>query len=534
MLLLYNANVLTLNPAQPEAEAVLIDGARIKAAGSLRELQILCGAQCKKIDLGGRTLLPGFVDCHMHPILLAYFQMNLDMNNMHSMGEVLQCMRQKAAQAAPDQWLLGLRFNEEGLTEQRLPTLAELDREAPNHPLLILRYCGHLAVANSRALALAGISSKTPNPGGGEIERDASGELTGVLRENAISLVTNQIGPPDWDAFMQAAEQTFAQLAANGVTGMHGILQTGEHGPSGKLGYLEIAAMKALRDRIPQRLYLMVLATQTTDINELRASELHDSGADSTCKIGAWKIICDGSLGGHSAVMREPYSDAPNMTGILVWDESELERMIRDAHGHGIQLAIHCIGDRMIEIVLNILEQVLAEKPREDHRYRIEHASVIPPELIRRARKLGVILSVQPPFIYSEREWLHKRLGDRVRYTYPFRSMLENQLTVCAGSDAPIEPPDPILGIYSAVNRLGVAPDEAVSIEEAIKMYTVHAAYAAFEEDLKGTIEAGKLADLVVLSEDPLKMQSAQLRDLKVEMTMVGGKVIFSREEKTT
>jgi predicted amidohydrolase YtcJ len=533
MLLLYNANVLTLNPAQPRAEAVLIDGTRIKAAGSLEELEGLCSGECQKIDLGGKTLLPGFVDCHMHPILLAYFQMNLDLNDMHSMSELLRCMRQKAAEAAPDQWLLGLRFNEEGLTEPRLPTLAELDREAPNHPLLILRYCGHLAIANSRALALADITAEISNPNGGEIERDATGNLTGVLRETAISLVTDQIGPPDWDAFMQAAEQTFAQLAANGVTGMHGILQTGEHGPSGKLGYLEIAAIKALRDKIPQRLYLMVLTTEAADISELRAGELHDSGPDSTCKVGAWKIICDGSLGGHSAVMFKPYSDAPTMSGIFVWDENELKRMIRDAHGHGIQLAIHCIGDRMIETVLNILERVLTEKPREDHRHRIEHASVIPPELMRRAHKLGVILSVQPPFIYSERGWLRKRLGDRVRYTYPFRSMLENQLTVCAGSDAPIEPPDPILGIYSAVNRLGVAPEEAVSIEDAIKMYTVHAARAAFEEDIKGTIKPGKLADLVALSEDPLMMPPAQLRDIQVEMTMVGGKVIFSREEKT-
>ncbi len=529
MIFLKNANVITLNPAQPTARAVLIDGTRIKAVGSEADVRARAAGHCETIDLGGETLLPGFVDCHMHPILLAYFSMNLDLNGMHSMGELFQCMRKKASETPPEQWLLGLRFNEEGISEQRLPILPELDREAPNHPLLILRYCGHLAVANSKALALAGISAGTANPHGGEIERDAAGNLTGVLRETAIALVTDQIAPPDWDVFMAGAEQTFAQLAANGLTGIHGVLQTSDHGPSGKLGYLEVSAMQALRERIPQRMYLMIMATEAADIENLRATELHDLGPDSKCKVGAWKIICDGSLGGHSAVMYEPYSDAPDMSGILVWSEDELEKMIRDAHSHGIQLAIHCIGDRMIHIVLDIMERTLAEMPRSDHRHRIEHASVIPPELMQRSHKLGMIMSVQPPFIFSEHSWVGKRLGKRTRYVYPLHSLLREGLTVCAGSDAPIEQPDPILSIYSSVNRLGLTPEEAVSVEEAIKMHTVYAARAAFAEDVQGTIEAGKLADLVVLSDNPLTMPPAQLRDLKVEMTMVGGKVIFSR-----
>lgn len=529
MIFLRNAHVLTLNPEQPRAEAVLIDGTRIAAVGDESSLARQCGGRCETIDLGGKTLLPGFTDCHMHPILLAYFRMNLDLNNLRSMNELFEFLRQKAAEIPPEQWLVGLQFNEEGMQEQRLPTLAELDREAPSHPLLVLRYCGHLAVANSRALALAGISADTPNPHGGEIERDAAGKLTGVVRETAVSLLTDQIPPPEWDSFAQAAEQTFAHLAANGITGIHGILQTSENGPSGKLGYLEISAIKALREKIPQRMYLMIMTTEASDIEELRATELHDTSPDSMCKVGAWKIICDGSLGGHSAVMYEPYSDAPGMSGILVWSESELEKMIREAHSRGMQLAIHCIGDRMSDIVLGLLEKAVAAYPRTDHRHRIEHASVIQPELIRRARNLGVIMSVQPPFIYSEHTWVAKRLGERTKHVYPFQSLLEEGLTVCAGSDAPIESADPILSIYSAVNRLGLTPEEAISVEDAIKMHTINAARAAFEEDIKGTVEAGKLADLVVLSQNPLAMPPERLRDLTVEMTMVGGKVIFSR-----
>jgi predicted amidohydrolase YtcJ len=300
-------------------------------------------------------------------------------------------------------------------------------------------------------------------------------------------------------------------------------------GPSGKLGHLSISAMKAMREKIPLRMYLMVVATEASQIEELRASELHDEGPDSMCKVGAWKMICDGSLGGHSAVMFEPYTDAPGMSGIMVWTEEELERMIREAHSNGIQLAMHCIGDRIVKIVLDLLEKALADSPRNDHRHRIEHASIMGPDVIKQSRELGAVMSVQPPFIYSEAGWVHKRLGDRMKNLYPFRSFLENGLTVCAGSDGPVEIPDPIVGIYSSVNRLGVAPDEAISVEDAIAMYTTHAARAAFEEDLKGTIEPGKLADLTVLSGDPLSIAPEELRELEVEMTMVGGKIIFSR-----
>jgi predicted amidohydrolase YtcJ len=271
------------------------------------------------------------------------------------------------------------------------------------------------------------------------------------------------------------------------------------------------------------------MATEASQIEELRASELHDPAPDSMCKVGPWKIICDGSLGGHSAVMFKPYSDAPNMTGIKLWTDDELERMIREAHFKGMQLAVHCIGDRMLHIVLEILAKAIADSPPRDHRHRIEHASVAPPELVRRAKELGLIMSVQPPFIYSERSWVHKRLGERISSLYPFHSFLEEGLTMCGGSDAPVESAEPLLGIYSAVNRLGVAPEQAISIEDAIRMYTTHAAYAAFEESVKGTIETGKLADLVVLSGDPLSTPPERLRDLSVEMTLVGGKVIFSR-----
>ncbi len=530
MLLLKNATVLTLNPRQPGAEAVLIDGTRIKAVGSSSEVSGLAGKGCEAIDLGGKTLLPGFTDCHMHPILYSYFLLNLDLNRIGSVWELDENIRARTAECPPEQWLLGLRFNEEGLKEERLPTLAELDKAAPAHPVLVLRYCGHLAIANSKALALAGISKESANPHGGEIERDSNGNVTGVLRETAISLVTDQIPPPDFADFAAATEKACEQMAANGLTTLHGILQTSDKGPSGKLGYLEVAALKAFREKIPQRLYLMIMTTEASEIEDLRVSELHDTGPDSKCKVGPWKIICDGSLGGHSAVMFEPYSDAPTLSGILLWTEEELEHMVFAAHSRGMQLAIHCIGDRMAHIVLETLARAIADHPQRDHRHRLEHASVMQPELVRRAKELGVIMSVQPPFIYSEKGWVHKRVGGRAKYLYPFRSFIDSGLLVCGGSDAPVEQADPLLGIYSAVNRLGVAPDEAVSVDEAIRMYTSNAAYAAFEEHLKGTIEPGKLADLVALSENPYTIAPSDLRDISVEMTLVGGQVIFSRQ----
>lgn len=529
MLLLRNANVLTMNPGQPRAEAVLIEGTRIKAVGSMKEVSGLCGSKVETLELGGKTLLPGFIDCHIHPVLYAFFLMNINLNQMRTMEELLECIRSKAAETPADQWLLGLRFNEELLKEEKLPTLAMLDEVTPDNPLIIMRYCGHLAIANSKALALGGISGNSDDPPGGEIERDPNGELTGVLRETAISLVTEQIAPPDWDEFSAAIMQTFEELASKGITGIHGIIQTGEMGPSGKLGYLSISAMKTMREKIPLRMYLMIVATEASQVEELQASELHDPAPDSMCKVGAWKMICDGSLGGHSAVMFEPYSDKPQFSGILVWTEEELEKMIREGHSRGFQLSMHCIGDRMVHIVLEILARVLADSPRTDHRHRIEHASIMGPDIIRRAKELGAIMSVQPPFISSEAVWMHKRIGERTRYIYPFRSFFESGLTVCAGSDGPVEIPDPIHGIYASVNRLGLATEEAINVEQAIQMYTTHAARAAFEEDIRGAIEPDKLADLVVLSGDPLSVSPDELQSLEVEMTMVGGKVVFSR-----
>ena len=529
MLLLKNANVLTLNPRQPHAETVLIEGTRIKAVGSMDQMSQLCGKDPEALDLGGKTLLPGFVDCHIHPILYAFFLMNIDLNRMRTMEELLECIRAKASEASPDQWLLGLRFNEESLKEQKLPTLAMLDEAAPDNSFVIMRYCGHLAIANSKALALAGITKNTADPDGGEIERDSNGELTGVLRETAISMVLEQMPPPDWDQFSGAIVQTFDELAGKGITGIHGIVQTGEMGPSGKLGYLAISAMKAMREKIPLRMYLMIVATEASQIEELQASELHDTGPDSMCKVGAWKMICDGSLGGHSAVMFEPYTDRPEFSGIMVWSEEELEKMIREGHTRGIQLSMHCIGDRMVHVVLEILERVMAESPRNDHRHRIEHASIMGPKIIKCAKELGMVMSVQPPFISSEASWMGKRIGERTKYIYPFRSFFENNLTVCAGSDGPVEIPDPIHGIYASVNRLGLATEEAITAEQAVHMYTTHAACAAFEEDIKGTIEPGKLADLVVLSDDPLSVSQEELQNLQVEMTIVGGKVVYSR-----
>jgi predicted amidohydrolase YtcJ len=529
MLLLKNANVLTLNPAQPRAESVLVEGTRIKAVGSMDQMSKLCGKNLEIVDLGGKTVLPGFVDCHIHPILYAFFLMNIDLNNMRAMDELLACIRDKAAETSAGEWLLGLRFNEELLKEERLPTLAMLDEVAPDNPLIILRYCGHLAIANSKALALAGISKDTDDPDGGEIEHDPKGELTGVLRETAISMVTEQMPPPDWERFSEAIMQTFEELAAKGITGIHGIVQTGEMGPSGKLGYLSISAMKAMREQIPLRMYLMIVATEASQIEELQASELHDAGPDSMCKVGAWKMICDGSLGGHSAVMFEPYSDRPEFSGIMVWSEKDLEKMIREGHTHDIQLSMHCIGDKMVKVVFDILERVMAESPRDDHRHRIEHASIMGPDIIKRAKELGAVMSVQPPFISSEASWMGKRIGERTKYIYPFRSFFANDLTVCAGSDGPVEIPDPIHGIYASVNRYGLAAEEAITAEQAVHMYTTHAARAAFEEDIKGTIEPGKVADLVVLSDDPLSIPSEELQNLQVEMTVVGGKIVFSR-----
>lgn len=515
-LILYNAKVYTLNPEKPEAQAIAIKGNKIAAIGSNAQVLKLRTAKTDAIDLKRKTVLPGFVDCHIHIRSYAQTLEQVELRDVTSIKQLQQRLRQAAAEKTSKAWITARGFDEEKFREERLPTKLDLDRAVSGNPIFITRVCGHLSIANTKGLELASISRNTSPPESGIIEKDPkTGEPTGILLENAQNLVSAVIPKPDEKELLRIYERAFRRAAEKGLTAIHCVIKDPQ----------DVNAIHELykQDKLKLRVYLL------TPIEYLDEVEAFAAVENSRTKIGSIKILADGSLGARTAALREPYTDDKSTKGILMYSQKKLEKLIKDVHEKGFQLAVHAIGDKAIESVLDAFEKALRKKPRKDHRHRIEHASVMSGKLISRMRKLGVIASVQPHFVISD-FWVTKRLGmRRARLTYSFKSLIKTGIKTSGGSDGPIEPVDPLLGIWAAVARKS-GSQERLTIDEAIRLYTVNAAFASFEEDVKGIIEKGKLADLTVLAQDPFKIEADNVRSIKVDMTIVDGEIVYARK----
>jgi len=519
-LILLNGNILTMDRGRPRAQAVAVSNGRILKVGSNDEVGALAGEGTRIIDLGGRAVLPGLIDTHVHVLEFGRSLGWVDLRGVDSIEALKERLEERAREVPEGSWILGRGWDQERFVEGRYPTRWDLDEAAPKNPTLLFRVCGHVCVVNSLALKLAGITPHTTPPGGGAIELDPeTGEPNGILREGAVDLVLRVVPEPDEQTLLKACEDACRRAVREGLTGLHWIVQS----PA------EIRAIQRLRrlGRLPLRVYVLVPAKYMDRLAELGLST---GFGDEWVRLGAIKVFVDGSLGARTAALREPYADDPSNRGVMRHSQEELDSIVLKAHKLGFQLAIHAIGDRAVEAALNSIEKALKECPAADHRHRIEHASVLDEHLIARMRSLRVVASVQPHFVVSD-FWVPSRLGpQRARWTYPFKTLLRSGVVVAGGSDCPVEPISPLLGIYAAVARERV-PEEGVTIEEAIRMYTVNAAYASFEEGLKGSISEGKLADFVVLSQDITKLPPERIRDVEVEMTIVGGRVVYAKAE---
>jgi predicted amidohydrolase YtcJ len=394
-----------------------------------------------------------------------------------------------------------------------------LDLAVAGKPVFLTRVCGHVGVANSEALRLAGITRET-RVDGGMVDLDDAGEPNGVLRENALELVWRAIPKPSLDELEKACLLACRSAVEAGVTCVHWIL--------GSMDEFRVLQKLSLEGRLPLRVYL---GFPVEFLDELVSLGLSTGFGNEMVKVGFVKILADGSLGGHTAALKEPYLDKPKTRGMMLYSQRELNRLVLKAHRAGLQLAVHAIGDYAAECVLKAFENALKRFPREDHRHRVEHCSVLNPYLIKRMKGLGLVASVQPHFVVSD-FWVVERLGvGRARWVYPFKTLMREGIVVASGSDCPVEPINPLLGVWAAVARKSFV-EEKLSVEEALKTYTFNAAYASFDEEKRGTIEVGKLADLTVLSDDPLKVSPDAIKDVRVEMTIVDGKVVYVRGEK--
>ncbi len=514
-LVLRNANVLTMNLSEPCAEAIAIKDEKIVAVGTDGQIKPWIGKQTKVMNLDGKMVLPGLIDTHVHMKGFGRCLTEMDLRNVDSIRDMQRLLRDRVRKTPEGRWILGRGWDQEKFKEKRYPTRWDLDEEAPDNPVIFTRVCGHICVANSEILKLAGITKDTVAPSGGQIDKNhETGEPTGIVRENAMDLVWNIVPVPSKEESAEMCALACQKAVEAGLTSVHWLAQS----PA------EIRILQELRKqgKLSVRVYLVV---PVEFLDCLIDAGLVTGFGDDMIRIGGIKILADGSLGARTAALKQPYDDKPSTKGMMLYSQRKLNGLILKAHKAGFQLAIHAIGDQAVDITLKALEKTLDVSPREDHRHRVEHASVLNASLIQRMKKLGVIASVQPHFVVSD-FWVEKRLGKaRARWTYPFKTLMEKSVLVTGGSDCPVEPISPLLGIYAAVNR-ETFPQERIKVEEALRIYTVNAAYASFEEKIKGSLGAGKLADLVVLSDDLRKIKPSRIKDVKVEMTIIRGKIV--------
>lgn len=529
-LLVLNAAVRTMDPARPAAEAVAVLGNRIVAVGATRELRGLAGPQTRIVDGRGRSLLPGFNDAHVHWLSGGFALTNVDLRDASSPAELARRLGAFTRQLPRGRWILGGDWDHEKFPDGQLPTRQAIDAATPEHPVFVTRLDGHMALANSLALRLAGITSQTKDVAGGLIVRDAQGEPTGILKDAAMNLVERVIPPRSREEKLAAARAATEHAAALGVTSVQDMSADEDVGL-----YHDLLERGELKTRI-------YCARSIVSWETLARAGLRGAFGNAWVRCGALKGFADGSLGSTTAYFFEPYRDAPGTRGLLfdqMLPEGAMLERVRAADRAGLHVMIHAIGDAANKLVLDIYEQVERANGPRDRRFRIEHAQHLRPEEIRRFAAQRVIASMQPYHCADDGRWCEKRIGpERSRGTYAFRSLLDASAMLAFGTDWTVAPLNPMEGLKAAVTRqtldgkhpAGWVAEQKIRLEEAIRAYTVGSAYAEFQEQVKGAITPGKLADLVLLDRDIFAINPGDLDQVKVALTVVDGKVVYEAE----
>jgi len=531
-LILLNGKVWTVNPKQPEAESVACIGNTIVAVGSTSEIRAWAGERTRVIDLKGKRVVPGFNDAHLHFYSGGANLSSVQLRTAQSDKEFGERIRAFVARIPKGRWITGGDWDHEGWTPPHLPTRSMIDDATPENPVFVNRLDGHMALANSLALRLAGITRDTPDPPGGTIVRDARGEPTGILKDAAMDPVYRVLPDASHDEIVDAIRAAVRCAAENGVTS----IQDMSASPAILAAYQDLLA----RNELTVRIY----GFQPLGSWERLASiGLRAGFGNDKLKIGGMKGFADGSLGSTTALFFSPYNDAPSTSGIPSEEmipESKMLANIIGADSAGLQIGIHAIGDRANQIVLDMFDQAAKHNGARDRRFRIEHAQHLRKQEIESFEHQGVIASMQPYHAIDDGRWADKRIGsERAKGTYAFRSLLDKGVTLAFGSDWSVAPMDPLMGIYAAVTRStldgkhpnGWVPEQKISPAEAIKASTLGPAFASFDEKIKGSIETGKLADMVVLSDDILHIQPSLLNTVRVIMTIFDGRVIYDRSQ---
>jgi predicted amidohydrolase YtcJ len=528
-----NANVYTVDKSQPKAEAVAVIGDRIVAVGTAAEIDAWRGSSTKVIDAGGKLLLPGFNDAHVHFIDGGIQLDSIDLRESKGPEDFARKLAERAKITPKGEWIVGGDWDEERWTPPQLPTRQMIDAVTPDNPVFLNRYDGHEVLVNSVALKLAGITAQTQNPAGGEIVKDKQGDPTGILKDAAQSLVRSRVPPLSHERRVRAAKRALAYAARLGVTSVQAMSASYED--------IRIYSELVEKGELTSRIYAApALATWE---NEAKVGVRHAWGS-SLLRIGAMKAFADGSLGSTTAYFFKPFNDAPNTHGLLSDEMQPLSKMrnrMMKADENGLQLCIHAIGDQAISMVLDLFTDVQKAHGPADRRFRIEHAQHVAPKDFDRFASLQAVASVQPYHAIDDGRWAERRIGpERIKTTYAFRTFLDKGVKLAFGTDWTVAPLDPMKTLYAAVTRAtldgknpsGWVPEQKIKLSEAVEAYTMGSAYAEFQDKEKGSITPGKLADMVLLSDDIFQLDPKKIGDVQVELTMLGGRVVWARQKE--
>ncbi len=526
-LIVINAKVHTMDAAKPTAEAFAVMGNKVIAVGTNDEIRSLTGANTKVIDAGGKLVLPGFNDSHVHFLEGGFQLSNVDLRDAKTPEEFTRRIKEFAAKLPKGQWILGGNWDHENWTPANLPTRQLIDAATPDNPVFISRLDGHMALANTLALKIAGVSKDTKDVAGGEIVRDKTGEPTGILKDAAMDYVGKSI--PDFSF----AEKTKAAQNATDYAASLGVTSVQEMSTGNDVGvYQELLRQGKLKTRLygcsPLPIWQRVGNTG-----------IHYAFGSAMLRFGCLKGFADGSLGSTTAWLFEPYLDAPDSTGLMGAEMPKMYENAKAADKANLQIMIHAIGDRANAEILDIYEKIEKENGMRDRRFRIEHAQHLRQQDIPRFAKLNVVASMQPFHAIDDGRWAFKRLDEkRLKGTYAFRTLLDTGAHLAFGTDWNVAPLNPLLGIYAAVTRRtldgknpnGWIPEQKISVEEAVRAYTMGSAYAEFQENVKGSISVGKLADFIVLSDDIFTINPNDIEKTKVLTTVMDGKIVYENK----
>ena len=534
-----NARVYTMKNEGDTVESFIIEDGKFFFCGSSDEAMRLIRAgresgiwpDAEIVDLHGKCVLPGLIDDHQHVQTYARGLLKVDLTDACSIGEVKVLIRAQAEKTAPGKLILGSGFDQTKFAEHRLPTRWDLDEAAPANPVVITRYCLHINIANSLALEKGGIFDKDDVPHG--IERGENGKLTGCMQEREaaalINTITDGVDLSD-EELKDAVVEALHRANSYGITSVHPI--------QGKLCNLfeQTSLYQDLRDdgRLTARIYI--------GDDEMPGCNIRTGLGDEMVKYGFYKIYTDGSLGGRTALMTQPYADDPGNTGACHYSQEELDKMVKEAYDRRLQTAVHAIGDKACEMTLLALKRAHDADPRpwDEVRFRLTHCSLINDRIIALLREMPMLIDMQPGYVSTNIHWSDDRVGERAPYLFAWKTLMGLGQRLCGSSDLPCENLNPLVGVYAVETRSGYdgylpegwQPQERLTRYEAVSLYTKNPAYASFEEDLKGTIEVGKLADICVLDRDVFDLDYRDARDLAVDMTMSDGQIVFDRNKE--